>query len=255
MDNIWNCSFISRNCSQLFEWETKAAIISRWMGIISHILWAFYNWITHLGSITVVFLSQKQQTPADPSGWGQRLRDMEETMSAREVEFEDEILQEASDYLEYHINMYISTLLKLLKHAEEGKPGTIETNAMLVAHLIHFRLIYDFLSKSESHHDNDVLAVDFFYDKPGAYEPLEDNYLKEWREKVNTRTAHLTIEPITTEQVPLLISRQEWEIGHIAHKLVPPLYKFVNESPVSRWKIIGVNHREKSLRHLEKVIR
>lgn len=175
-------------------------------------------------------------------------------MSAREVGFKDEILQESSDYLEYHINMYVSTFLKLLKHAEEGKPGTIETNAMLVAHLIHFRLIYDFLSKSESHHDNDVLAVDFFYDIPGAYEPLEDNYLKEWREKVNTRTAHLTTEPITTEPSPLLMSEQEWEIGNIASSLVPPLYKFVKESPESRWKINGGNHQKKSLGHLEKVL-
>src|SRR3972149_3903860 len=90
-----------------------------------------------------------------------------------------EDLSLASDYLEYHVRMYVETLRFLRMRIAQRAPKDIIWNSALEDHLIHGRVLIDFLSK-ESGRDDDVLAIDFFYDAPGVFNPTRDNFLRTW---------------------------------------------------------------------------
>lgn len=161
-------------------------------------------------------------------------------------EFEKSELQLASDYLEYHVRMYADAYHLFLSFRSTPKnsydPAT--ANSLLESHLIHTWLIFDFLSRESTSFETDVLAIDFFSDAPEKYEPLKDSYLEEWRRKLGSRIAHLSI-----EAEPLLKSQQTWPIKKIAKRLIPALRKFLRKAPDELFK---EPHKEKMLGHVGK---
>ena len=169
-------------------------------------------------------------------------------MAQKYTPHSDKKLGLAADYLEYHINMYTSTYALLIHPDTKQEKGTAVWNALLVAHLIHFRLIIVFLTEPIRTMPTDVIAADYFHDKPKTYIPSVDKYLADWRKKVNTRTAHLTTEPMTP--APLLISEQDWPVGDIAALFMPKLRNFLSVVPKKRFP---KKHMESCIRHFEKL--
>jgi hypothetical protein len=166
-------------------------------------------------------------------------------MAKDRPEFEKSELQLASDYLEYHVNMYTSTYQLLTQPGTGQILNNAVRNALLVAHLVHMRLIFDFLSRTSSRHTKDVLAIDFF--PPDQYRPLQDKVLRDWKDRVGSRTAHLTV-----EAAPRLISEQEWDIAEIATRLIPPLREFLDSAPDELFRREPEDHKEAMLRHVGK---
>ena len=74
----------------------------------------------------------------------------------------DNNLQTGSDYLEYHIRMYVETLLWLRDHECDANREIYYWNAILEDNLIHARLLIDFVCKTQARSD-DILAIDYFY--------------------------------------------------------------------------------------------
>jgi len=168
-------------------------------------------------------------------------------MSPRNIVHPNDILQEASDYLEYHSNMYVSTLLLLSKQAKLNEPKTIQTNSVLDSHMIHARVLIHFLSRpTNSTRPTDVIAVDFFHDKPNTFEPLDDEFLDEWAGNVGAWMVH-----ITTKPMPTLKSQQGYPVPAIADKLVLALHNFVTLAPEERFK---EGHHAKCMEHLARVM-
>jgi hypothetical protein len=151
-------------------------------------------------------------------------------MAKDRPEFEKSELQLASDYLEYHVNMYTSTYQLLTQPGTGQILNNAVRNALLVAHLVHMRLIFDFLSRTSSRHTKDVLAIDFF--PPDQYRPLQDKVLRDWKDRVGSRTAHLTVEA--------------------APRLIPPLREFLDSAPDELFRREPEDHKEAMLRHVGK---
>ena len=139
-----------------------------------------------------------------------------------------EHLRLASDYLEYHVRMYVETLRFLRVRTAQRAPKDIIWNSALEDHLIHARVLIDFLEK-ESGRDDDVLAVDFFHDAPGVFNPTGDNFLRTWADNVGGRLVH-----ITTKPMPALKSEQNWPIEEIALRLRPALQACLDMLPKER---------------------
>ena len=99
---------------------------------------------------------------------------------------------------------------------------------MLDSHLAHMRVLVLFLSIRNPRPD-DVLAVDYFHDLPDTFEPLDNKYLNEWVDHVGGWMVHITKKPM-----PTIKSNQEYPIGMIASKLVPPLRHFLTIAPEGR---------------------
>lgn len=158
----------------------------------------------------------------------------------RNVIHSDETLKVGSDYLEYHVNMYVHSLIWLRNHED----SSLEKNAVLESHLIHARILIHFLSREESHYTRDVLAVDYFHDMPNAYSVLNDKTLNDWAGKIGKRAVH-----ITTEPMPDLKSDQAWDIGEIAQLLVPALREFIGDAAETRL----YDTKAKYLGHLDKL--
>jgi hypothetical protein len=165
-------------------------------------------------------------------------------LSPRKVIHTDEVLRTASDYLEYHVHMYVDTLVFISARLAQSAPRDLAWNATLESHLVHARLIIDFLRKPQGRED-DVLAIDFFHDLPDTYPLPEDEFLKSWADNVGGRLVH-----ITTKPMPALKSRQEWPIMEIAQRLKPWLHEFLRVVPDSR---LVAGAREQCLSHLAKL--
>lgn len=165
----------------------------------------------------------------------------------RNIKHSDETLKTGSDYLEYIVNMYVHTRLWLRKHDAENKGPSLEKNAVLESHLVHARILIEFLSKEESSWPDDVLAVDFFHDSPDSYNVLDDEVLDDWVAKIGKRLVH-----ITTEPMPTLKSEQGWKLDEMAGRLIPALRRFVEAVPESR--LYDEGPKEKFREHLDKVV-
>ncbi len=96
--------------------------------------------------------------------------------SQRNVVHSDEELQIGSQYFRYHVRMYVETLLWLQDRPASTEWDTVR-NAILEDHLVHTRVLINFLSKLEKRErKNDVLAVDYFHDRRDMFQPLSDIY-------------------------------------------------------------------------------
>ena len=148
--------------------------------------------------------------------------------SQRKVIHGDNKLCFASNYLKFHIKMYVETALSLQDQIYNPTGSKTVKNAILDSHLIHARILIQFLSKSDSY-VTDVLAIDYFYDLPNKYQPLNDDFLNSQAEHIGSRLVHITTKPMFK-----LKSQQEWPIGQIAEELVPALKAFLEVVPENR---------------------
>jgi hypothetical protein len=125
--------------------------------------------------------------------------------------------------------MYVETLLWLKDHPFSFGWDTVR-NAILEDHLVHTRVLINFLSKGDmSERKDDVLAIDYFHDLPGMFEKLQDVFLNNQANDIGGHLVHITKKPM-----PKLKSEQEWFIRETASKLVPALKRFLNIVPESR---------------------
>ncbi len=142
--------------------------------------------------------------------------------SQRNVVHSDEELQIGSQYFRYHVRMYVETLLWLQDRPASTEWDTVR-NAILEDHLVHTRVLINFLSKFEKRErKNDVLAVDYFHDRRDMFQPLSDDFLKNQADNIGGYLVH-----ITTKSMPNLKSKQEWFIRETALKLVPAIKTFL----------------------------
>jgi hypothetical protein len=149
--------------------------------------------------------------------------------SIRNIIHADEQLHIGSKYFRYHVRMYVETLLWLQDQISPVGWDTVR-NAILEDHLIHARILINFLSKFDAHErKDDVLAIDYFHDIHGAFQLLQDDFLKSQADNIGGYLVH-----ITTKPMPKLKSEQEWFIRETASKLVPALKAFLSAVPETR---------------------
>ncbi len=135
--------------------------------------------------------------------------------------YTDDQLRLGSQYLRYHVRMYSETLNWILNQTFPDGWNTVG-NAILEDHLIHTRILIDFLRKDEQHSQmDDILAIDYFHDSQEIYQPLDDLFLIQQAKKFGGYQFHITTKPF-----PRFRSKQDWEIGRIANILIPELQKF-----------------------------
>ena len=147
----------------------------------------------------------------------------------RNVVHADEQLKMGSQYFRYHVRMYVETLLWL-----QDRPTSIEwdtvRNAVLEDHLVHARVLINFLSKFEKRErKDDVLAIDYFHDCRDVFQPLRDDFLKSQADNIGGYLVH-----VTTKPMPKLKSKQEWLIRETAINLVPGIKTFLFGVPENR---------------------
>ena len=139
----------------------------------------------------------------------------------RNVIHDNEKLQFASRYLVYHVRMYAETLLWLQSNKDKPDSWVTIRNSVIESHLVHSRILINFICNASSQYPTDVLALDYFYDTPTLFTPLESEFLKNQAKDIGGHLVHLTTKPM-----PKLKSEQEWFVGETAQKLVPALKEF-----------------------------
>jgi hypothetical protein len=149
--------------------------------------------------------------------------------TARTIIHSDDELQMGSQYLRYHVRMYVESLLWLNQHASATTWDTVR-NAVLEDFLVHTRVLAKFLmGDGASARDDDVIALDYFHDKSGAYQPLASALVKAQAAEIGGHLVHITKKPM-----PKLKSQQEWQIDDPVKELVPALNAFFNSVPDAR---------------------
>ncbi|MBL8079320.1 MAG: hypothetical protein JNM55_15250 [Anaerolineales bacterium] len=142
-------------------------------------------------------------------------------MPSRNVVHDDEKLQFASRYLVYHVRMYVETLLWLQSNKDKPDGWATIRNAMIEAHLVHSRILINFICNADSHYPTDIIALDYFHDMPYIFIPLQSEFLKNQANDIGGQLVHLTTKPM-----PKLKSEQEWFIRETTDKLIPALQGF-----------------------------
>ena len=143
----------------------------------------------------------------------------------RSVIHSDDQLRIGSDYLEYHVRIYIETLVWLINQATHPKDGNTLRNAVIEDHLIHARTLIDFFCKSEGRED-EVFAINYFHDLTNIYQPLLDSFLDYQAQNIVDQLVR-----ITTIPMPGSKSEEEWLIRETSNKLVPAIKAFLNLVP------------------------
>jgi hypothetical protein len=150
-------------------------------------------------------------------------------LSERNVIHPNEQLQIGSQYFRYHVRMYVETLRWLQDQPKATEWDTVR-NAVLEDHLVHARVLINFLSKfRKDERKDDVLAIDYFHDCRDVFQPLRDNFLKSQAANIGGYLVH-----ITTKPMPILKSKQEWFIRETAMNLVPALQSYLLAVPEIR---------------------
>jgi len=139
----------------------------------------------------------------------------------------DDELKMGSQYLRYHLKMYEETLLWIQDHQSSNSWNTVR-NAVLEDHLVHARVLINFLSKDDTskRRKDDVLAMDYFINSKDVFEPLQDIFLNNQAKDIGGQAVHIIKKPM-----PKLKSQQDWPIGEIASRLIPGVESFLNAVP------------------------
>ena len=149
----------------------------------------------------------------------------------------------ASKFLVYHIKMYVETLLWLQQHEKPSSWDTIR-NAVLESHLVHERVLINFVCYLTPKQEMDVLAVHYFSESPNDFHPPQDDVLNNQAKNIGGQLVHLTVK--STQ----LKSEQEWSIRETANKLVPVLEEFFSNVAESK---VPNSVRVECLKHLAKL--
>jgi len=166
-------------------------------------------------------------------------------MSNRNVVHDNEKLKFASRYLVYHVRMYVETLLWLQSNKDKPDGWATVRNAMIEAHLVHSRILINFICNANSQYQTDVLAFDYFHDTSSIFTPLQSEFLKNQANDIGGQLVHLTTKPM-----PKLKSEQEWLIRETADELVPALKEFFTKVSETRFE---KDVKSECLAHLAKL--
>lgn len=148
----------------------------------------------------------------------------------RDVIHTIEDLQTGSDYLRYHIKMYVDTFHYL--HEPNPSGWNMLWNAVEEDHFVQVRILINFLSDSNGRNrKDDVLAMDYFHDQTEKFNPLDDEFLLNVQKRIGEDLVH-----ITTHPMPKLKSENIWSIDEISTHLVPFIVGFLNNVPENRLK-------------------
>ena len=159
---------------------------------------------------------------------------------------EKEILENASNKLEYHLNMYVETLRWLTDDELRKDAPVLVANAVEESHAVHARILIEFLGKKSPYRDTDVNAIDFYPPESAIiHEPAEDDFLTEWKRRIERRLLHQTTKESTT-----FISDWTWPIDRIAEKLHKYLLEFFSDASASKLRDID---RTQCLKHLNRL--
>jgi len=183
--------------------------------------------------------------------------------------FTEEVLKDASNKLEYHVNMYAKTYiwlqnketwdrasipakviysLKFLPRSIQWlvpqKTRNLVSNSVEESHLVHARILYEFLAKpkQKNYEKTDIRANDF-YESKSDYELLVNQYLKDMSFDIGGRGFHLTTKHLTAK-----ISDHEWPFDDIARQLLQSLRDYFDDPLSSKLRKAD---REKCLEHLD----
>ena len=141
----------------------------------------------------------------------------------------DAELKVASQYLVYHVKMFVETRLWLDQNPSSGGWET-QRNGILEAFLVHARVLIDFVSNDRpGARPDDVIGIDYFHDNRSAFTPLTDKFLGEQADHIGGHLVHITKKPM-----PDLKSNQSWPVDKICSTLVPALQNFFNQVPAAR---------------------
>jgi hypothetical protein len=144
----------------------------------------------------------------------------------------DDELKLASRYLSYHVKMLVETWLGLEQNPSQGGWETMR-NAILEDHLVHARVLIDFLSTVRpGARGDDVVAIDYFHDNPTAFRRLDEPFLDDEAGRIGGWLVHITKKPM-----PQLKSAQSWPVDLISLALVPKIQDFMNAVPEERLEI------------------
>jgi hypothetical protein len=157
---------------------------------------------------------------------------------------EKEILENASNKLEYHVKMYAETYRWLNDDERRKDAPVLIANAVEESHAVHARTLIEFLGKKNR--DTDVNAIDFYPpESVRNYQPLEDDFLTEWKRKIERRLLHQT-----TKESTEFISDWTWPIDMIAEKLQQYLTEFFSDASASKLRDVD---RTQCLNHLNRL--
>lgn len=178
----------------------------------------------------------------------------------KRVQHPDIDLRWGSDYLEHHVRMLCDTLLLIRQNKDRHEQLGAAWNAVVDSFLVHARLLAEFLTK-EDDRDNDILAVDYFWDSPDNYTPKFDPWLADFCEKIGTRVAHITTEPMYArlpekddDETRLLISEMVWNMGQAAELIKERLMEFLKEVSESRLHMEeDISDKTRILAHLDRM--
>jgi hypothetical protein len=150
-------------------------------------------------------------------------------------------LKKGSDYLEFHVRMYLETYNELISE-EEVKGWNTKHNCFLESHLLHTRILIEFfISTPESKKwPTDLIAADYISDWNEKYLDkidIDKNFFKEIKDVIGGYQLHLT-----SKFVPYLISQNEWKISKIYEILHPIILKFLDCIPQE--KVDPISHNE-----------
>lgn len=157
---------------------------------------------------------------------------------------EKEVLENASNKLEYHVNMYVETYRWLTDSELRKEAPVLIANAVEESHAVHARTLIEFLGKKNR--DTDVNAIDFYSPEAASnFEPLEDDFLTEWKRKIERRLLHQT-----TKESTKFIGDWTWPMDEIAKKLQQYLAEFFRDASESKLRDVD---RTQCLNHLNRI--
>jgi len=141
-----------------------------------------------------------------------------------------EELKKGTDYLEFHLRMYIETYNELNSEKELCGWNT-KHNCYLESNLLHARVLIEFFTTppESKNYPTDLIAEDYIEDWNAKYVKglkLNHEFLITCKKKIGGVQFHLT-----SIHSPLLISQQEWPISEIFKNLYPMILEFTNLIP------------------------
>jgi hypothetical protein len=141
--------------------------------------------------------------------------------------------------------MYVETLMWLLDYQESPKNLDMVRNAILEDHLVHTRVLINFISSDNNQRPTDVIASDYFHDTPNVFRESHDSFLDNQVKSIGGHLVH-----ITTKPMPQLKSEQEWCIRETSDRLIPYLNTFLTEVPEKR---LALNARSECRAQLDRL--
>lgn len=156
-------------------------------------------------------------------------------------------LKKGSDYLEFHVRMYVETYNELISE-EEVKGWNTKHNCFLESHLLHARALIEFflLPSDSKNYPTDLRAADYIEDWNVNNLKIDLKFLKSWKKSIGGIQLHLT-----STDSSFLISQREWPISEIFNNLHPMIVKFMNLVPKEK---VDLTSQKETIQILDNII-